>query len=104
MAQGEGGMDNAVGAGAVGGGEDLLGGHIGEVVDPLLVVDAAPVPAVAGRETHGEVGTVGGGVADTVKLPLGEQLDPALEAGGVVGPGLGRVGAVGPGHLQNGFP
>ena len=104
MTEGQGGVDNALGAGAVGGGEDLLGGHVGEVVDPLLVVDAAPVPAVVGQQAHGEVGAVGGGIADGVKLPVGEELDAALEAGGVVGPSLGRVGAVGPGHLQHGLP
>ena len=52
---------------------------------------------MAAVEPHGEIGAVGGGVAQRVKLSRVEALDALAERGVVLRPGLGRVGAVGAG-------
>ena len=102
--QRHGGVHNALRAGAVRRGEDLLGRDVGEERGAVLRAGGAAVPDVARIHTHDEVGSVGRLVAQGVKAVAVEEALSLLE-GGVVGlPSALGIVPVGASHGEDEVP
>ena len=102
--QGKGAADGAVRPVFIGGAEDLLCRHIGEVIDTVPGLGSAACPTVVFWHPDGDVGADGVFVVQAVKLHLVQIFDPALEAAAMGVPCGSGVGGVHPGGLEDGFP
>ena len=98
-----GGANGAVDAGAVGGGEDLFGGQVGDVGDAIERRGGAAQPAVVERQADGQIGA-GAGEVEGVVLALVEQGRARRQFGGVGLPGGQRVGRVEADGAEDGVP
>ena len=98
-----GGADHAVGPPPVRRDEDLLGGHVGHELHPVLAQDGATAPRGPLGEPDGDVGA-GSSVADAVEGVVVERCCPRRQLLYVPSPGLDRVHLVEPHGARHGVP
>lgn len=97
-------IHNAVNTLAMGRGEDLLGGNVGEELVAGWSLARTALPHVPIRQANPQVGAVGGGVVQAIEVSVVQKAQVLLERCVVQLPSSLRVLSVGTSHGQNGAP